>query len=174
MPRTRTHDGRPIDHRHAGCRPASPRQWLLQGHPQWRAVLVAAVGVVLAGFLSSCGQENPSGAAPLSERAENDVPLNPPTLRFHVSADGQVDASPDLKAEAGEVAAVVLENESETAYELRLLDPEGDQVYAVEAPAGGRGDGRAMPRDVGPHVVEVFPVGEPGVGEEFPVDVSEN
>ena len=132
-----------------------------------------AVCVVLAGVLSSCGQESPNGAAPLSERAENDVPLNPPTLRFHVSADGQVGASPDLEAEAGEVVAIVLENESDSAYELRLLDPDGDDVTAVEAPAGGRGDGRAMPRDVGTHVVEVYPLGERGAAEEFSVEVSE-
>lgn len=135
--------------------------------------MAIALGVVLAAVLSSCGQEDQDGAAPLSERAENDVPLNPPTLRFHVSTDGRVDASPDLEAEAGEVVAMVLENESDSGYELRLLDPEGDDVFVVEAPAGGRGDGRAMPRDVGPHVVEVYPVGEPGAAEEFAVEVSE-
>ncbi|GAB3019630.1 hypothetical protein GCM10011376_29010 [Nocardioides flavus (ex Wang et al. 2016)] len=132
-----------------------------------------AVCVVLAGVLSSCGQEGQTGAAPLGERAENDVPLNPPTLRFHVSADGQVGASPDLEAEAGEVVAIVLENESDSGYELRLLDPDGDDVFAVEAPAGERGDGRAMPRDVGTHVVEVHPTGEQGAAEEFLVEVSE-
>ena len=110
---------------------------------------------------------------PMGERAENDVPLNPPTLRFHVSADGQVDASPDLEAEAGEAVAMVLENESGSGYELRLLDPEGNQVFAVQAPAGERGDGRAMPRDVGTHVVEVHAVGDPDAGEEFLVEVSE-
>ena len=130
--------------------------------------------LVLTGLLSSCGQEDPrDGAAPLGERAENDVPLNPPTLRFHVSADGQADASPDLEAEAGEVVAIVLENESASRYELRLLDPEGDQVFTVEAPAGESGDGRAMPRDVGIHVVEIHAVGEPEAAEEFAVEVSE-
>ena len=129
--------------------------------------------MVLAVVLSSCGQESQDRAAPLGERAENDVPLNPPTLRFHVSADGQADASPDLEAEAGESVAIVLENESGSDYQLRLLDPEGDDVFAVEASAGERGDGRAMPRDVGPHVVEVYPVGEPGAAEEFAVEVSE-
>ena len=122
--------------------------------------------VVLAVVLSSCGQESQDRAAPLGERAENDVPLNPPTLRFHVSADGQADASPDL-------VAMVLENESASRYELRLLDPEGDQVFTVEAPAGESGDGRAMPRDVGTHVVEIHPVGEPEAAEEFAVEVSE-
>ena len=129
--------------------------------------------MVLAVVLSSCGQESQDRAAPLGERAENDVPLNPPTLRFHVSADGQADASPDLEAEAGEVVAIVLENESASRYELRLLDPEGDQVFTVEAPAGESGDGRAMPRDVGTHVVEVHPVGEPAAAEEFQVEVAE-
>ena len=129
--------------------------------------------VVLAVVLSSCGQESQDRAAPLGERAENDVPLNPPTLRFHVSADGQADASPDLEAEAGEVVAIVLENESASRYELRLLDPEGDQVFTVEAPAGESGDGRAMPRDVGTHVVEIHAVGEPEAAEEFAVEVSE-
>ena len=131
--------------------------------------------VLVAGILSSCGQEHTegqSGAAPLSERAENDVPLNPPTLRFHVSADGQVEASPDLEAEAGEVVALVLENESDTRYELRLVNPDGGQVFSVEAPAGARGDGRAMPRDTGAHLAEVHPVDEPGAGEEFTVEVS--
>ncbi|QSR33211.1 hypothetical protein CFI00_22420 [Nocardioides sp. S5] len=146
-------------------KPGSPRQW--------NVIATIALGVVLAALLSSCGQESQSRATPLGERAENDVPLNPPTLRFHVSADGEVDASPDLEAEAGEVVAVVLENEGDAAYELRLLDPEGDDVFVVEAPAGGRGDGRVMPRDVGPHVVEVYPVGEPGAAEEFAVEVSE-
>jgi hypothetical protein len=139
-------------------------------------VLLVALCVLFAGVLSSCGQENPEGAdgaAPLGERAENDVPMNPPTLRFYVSADGQVDASPDLEAEAGEVVAMVLENESDTRYELRLVNPEGGQVFAVEAPAGGRGDGRAMPRHVGDHVAEVYPVDEPGAVEEVTVDVSE-
>jgi hypothetical protein len=132
--------------------------------------------VVFAGVLSACGQENPDGkdgAGPLGERAENDVPLNPPTLRFHVSADGQIDASPDLEAEAGEAVALVLENESDDRYELRLLNPDGNQVFAVEAPAGGRGDGRAMPRDVGVHVAEVEPADGSGTAEEFTVDVSE-
>jgi hypothetical protein len=132
-----------------------------------------AVCLVLAGVLSSCGQESEDGATPLSERAENDVPLNPPTLRFHVSADGQVGASPDLEAEAGEAVAIVLENESDSGYELHLLDPDGDEVFAVEAPAGERGDGRAMPRAVGPHVVEITPTGERGAAEEFLVEVSE-
>lgn len=167
MLRTRPNEQRTtLDRLDPPCGPGLPRRW--------RPVLVAAVCVVLAGGLSSCGQENPSGAAPLGERAENDVPLNPPTLRFHVSADGHVNASPDLEAEAGEAVAVVLENESDTAYELRLLGPEGGQVYAVEAPPGGRGDGRALPRDAGPHFVEVHPVGEPGPVEEFPIEVSEN
>ncbi|HEY0645779.1 MAG TPA: hypothetical protein VGD39_20360 [Nocardioides sp.] len=132
--------------------------------------------MVFAGTFSSCGQEDPEGgdrAVPLGERAENDVPLNPPTLRFHVSADGQVDASPDLEAEAGETVALVLENESDIRYELRLLNPDGSEVFAVEAPAGGRGNGRAMPRDVGPHTAEVHPVDASGAAEEFTVDVSE-
>ena len=136
-------------------------------------VLMIAVCLILAGLLSSCSEEGTTGAAPLGERAENDVPLNPPTLRFHVSADGQADASPDLEAEAGEVVAMVLENESASRYELRLLDPEGDQVFTVEAPAGESGDGRAMPRDVGTHVVEIHAVGEPEAAEEFAVEVSE-
>lgn len=142
----------------------------------WRTVALLMLCVVFAGLLSSCGQENPKGeggAAPLGERAENDVPLNPPTLRFHVSSDGQVDASPDLEAEAGEAVALVLENESATRYELRLLNPEGGQVFAVEAPAGGRGDGRAMPRDVGAHVAEIRPVDGSAAAEQFTVDVSE-
>lgn len=160
-----THEHTPSDDLHPCRQPGPPRRW--------HALLAIALGVVLAAVLSSCGQEDEDGAAPLSERAENDVPLNPPTLRFHVSTDGQVDASPDLEAEAGEVVAMVLENESDSGYELRLLDPEGDDVFVVEAPASGRGDGRAMPRDVGPHVVEVYPVGEPGAAEEFPVEVSE-
>lgn len=142
-------------------------------HIGWRTVLALAVCTILVGVLSSCGQEGESGAAPLGERAENDVPLNPPTLKVHVSADGQVGASPDLEAEAGEVVAFVLENESDSAYELRLTDPGGDDVFVVEAPAGGRGDGRSTPRDVGTHVLEVYPVGEPGAAEEFQVEVSE-
>lgn len=137
-------------------------------------MLTLAVCVVLAGVLASCGQENENRAEPLGERAENDVPLNPPTLRFHVSADGEVGASPDREAEAGEAVAIVLENESDSGYELRLLNPQGDKVFAVEAPAGGRGDGRALPRDVGTYVVEVHPVGERGAAEEFTVEVSEN
>lgn len=135
--------------------------------------MMLAVCVLLAGVLSSCGQEGVSGAAPLSERAENDVPLNPPTLRFLVSADGQVDASPDREAEAGEVVALVLENESDSDYELRLLDPDGDDVFTVEAPAGERGDGRASPRTVGTHVVQVYPVGDQEAAEEFSVQVTE-
>jgi hypothetical protein len=138
-----------------------------------RTVVMLVVCVVLAGILSSCGQEGQSGAAPLSERAENDVPLNPPTLRFHVSEDGQVGASPDREAEAGEVVAIVLENESGSGYELHLVDPDGDDVFAVEAPAGERGDGRAMPRVVGTHVVEIYPAGEPHAAETFVVEVSE-
>ena len=64
--------------------------------------------MVLAAVLSSCGQEGQSGAAPLDERAENDVPLNPPTLLFHVSAQGQVDASPLIhNPELGPVKAQV-------------------------------------------------------------------
>ena len=165
MARTRTYDRTPTDDRRPRDRTGSSRPW--------HAVVAIALGVVLAAVLSSCGQEGQSGAAPLDERAENDVPLNPPTLRFHVSAQGQVDASPDLEAEAGEVVAVVLENESDSAYELRLLDPEGGDVFVVEAPADGRGDGRAMPRDVGPHAVEVYPIEDPGAAEEFVVDVSE-
>jgi hypothetical protein len=136
-------------------------------------MVVVVVCLALASLLSSCAEEGQSGAAPLSERAENDVPLNPPTLRFHVAADGQVDASPDLEAEAGEVVAVVLENEADTDYQLRLLDPDGDDVFAVEAPAEGRGDGRAMPRETGIHVVEVYPTDQPGAGREFTVAVSE-
>ncbi|NPC43334.1 hypothetical protein [Nocardioides sp. zg-1230] len=138
-----------------------------------RTVVMMAVCVVLAGVLSSCGQEGRNEAVPMSDREENDVPLNAPTLRFHVSTDGQVGASPDLEAEAGEVVAMVLENESDKGYELRLVDPAGNQVFAVDAPAGELGDGRAMPRDVGTHVVSVFPVGRPAAGEEFPVAVSE-
>lgn len=143
---------------------------------RWCIVALLVLCIVLVGMVSSCGQEDPVGAdtaTPLDERAENDVPLNPPTLRFLVSADGQVDASPDLEAEAGEVVALVLENESDIRYELRLLNPDGGQVFAVEAPAGGRGDGRAMPRDVGAHTAEVHPLGASGAAEEFTVDVSE-
>lgn len=137
-------------------------------------MLTLVVCVVLAGALSSCGQESEDRAAPWGGRAENDNPLNPPTLRFHVSKDGEVSASPDLEAEAGEAVAIVLENEGSSSYELRLLDPEGNDVFAVDAPAGERGDGRALPRDVGTHVVEVSPVDERGRAEEFMVEVSEN
>ncbi|MCK9825026.1 hypothetical protein NOCD_16200 [Nocardioides cavernae] len=134
-------------------------------------VLMIAVCLVLAGLLSSCGEEGTTGAAPLGERAENDVPLNPPTVRFHVSADGQVDASPDLEAEAGEAVAVVLENDADVGYQLRLVDPEGDDVFAVEAPPHGRGDGRAAPREDGRHVAKVYPTGHPDAAEEFTVEV---
>lgn len=151
--------------REAPRRPAGPAR-------RWHAVLTLAVCVVLAAALSSCGQESQDRPAPLGERAENDVPLNPPTLRFHVSARGEVDASPDLEAEAGEAVGIVLENESESAYELSLLDPEGNQVFSVDAPAGERGDGRALPRDEGAHVVEVHPVGDPMAVQEFLVEVS--
>lgn len=166
MRRTRSDDRTPTHGPQSPPRSGSPRRW--------RGWVTLAVCLALVGLLSSCGQERQGdGAAPLSERSENDVPLNPPTLRFHVSADGHVDASPDREAEAGEVVAIVLENESESTYELRLLDPEGDQVYAVEAPAGERGGGRAMPRDPGAHVVEVYRRGARAAAEEFPVDVSE-
>jgi hypothetical protein len=67
----------------------------------------------------------------------------------------------------------VLENESDSSYELRLLDPDGDDVFTVEAPAGERGDGRASPRTVGTHVVQVYPVGDQEAAEEFSVEVSE-
>jgi hypothetical protein len=83
-----------------------------------------------------------------------------------------VDASPDREAEAGEVVAIVLENESDTTYALRLTDPDGDDVFAVDAPAGGHGDGRAMPRVIGTHVVEIYPAGEPQAAEAFSVEVS--
>lgn len=76
-------------------------------------------------------------------------------------------------AEAGEVVAFVLENDSDQEYELRSLDPEGDTVLAVEAPARARVDGRALPRDVGPHTVEVYPVDAPSAAEQFVVEVSE-
>ena len=166
MPRTRTNEHTPTR--------AAQRRRPGRGRP-WSVVLVVTACLVLAGALSSCGQEDARGdTASLSERAENDVPLNPPTLRFHVSEDGEVDASPDREAEAGEAVAIVLENESDVSYELRLLDPEGDDVFAVDATAGGRGDGRAMPREVGTHLVEVYPRDEPGASVEFPVEVSEN
>ena len=129
--------------------------------------------MVLATVLSSCGQETSNGAPPLDAREENDVPLNPPTLRFHVSTDGQVEASPDLEAEAGEVVAMVLENESDARYELLVIDRDGRQVFAVEAPASGTGDGRASPRDVGPHLAKVYPVGDPERVVEFVIEVSE-
>ncbi len=164
MPRTRTNERTPAHL--SPARRKGPAQ-------RWPMMVVVVVCLALAGLVSSCGEEGRSGAAPLSERAENDVPLDPPTLRFHVSADGQVDASPDLEAEAGEVVAVVLENESDIDYELRLLDPDGDDVFAVEAPAEGRGDGRAMPRETGTHVVEVYPTDQSGAGQEFTLAVSE-
>lgn len=135
--------------------------------------MVLILCLVVSGLLSACGQEGASDAAPLGERAENDVPMNPPTLRFRVSPDGLVQASPELVAEAGEAVAVVLENDDDDDYELRLLDPEGDTVFVVEASAEARGDGRAMPRVVGPHTVEVYPVDAPGAVEEFVVEVSE-
>lgn len=132
-----------------------------------------AMCLALAGLMSSCSQEGQTGAAPLGERAENEIPLNPPTLRFHVSAGGEVDASPDRRAETGEAVAIVLENAADSDYRLRLVGPEGDDVFTVEAPARGRGDGRAMPRDVGTHIVEVYPAADPDAGVEFTVEVSE-
>ena len=165
MSRTEVNDRTPVDGRGPHrLRHASPRHSL--------TVVMLVVCMALAGLLSSCGQEGESGAAPLSERAQNDVPLNPPTLRFHVSKDGQVDASPDREAEAGEVVAIVLENESDSSYELHLMDPDGEDVFAVDAPAGKRGDGRAMPRVAGTHVVTIYPAGTPQAAEEFLVDVS--
>src|SRR6476469_482335 len=163
MPPTR--ESTPIESHHAGRRRARSSR-------KWRTVMVLVVCVLLAGVLSSCGQEGVSGAAPLSERAENDVPLNPPTLRFHVSKDGRVEASHDREAEAGEVVAIVLENESDSRYELRLMDPDGKDVFTVEAPAGERGDGRAMPRVVGTHVVKIYPADTPQAAEQFLVEVS--
>lgn len=137
----------------------------------WLTMLLC---VVVAMFAAACGHEGTTGAPPLGERSENAVPLNPPTLRFHVSTTGAVDASPDLEAETGEAVAVVLENESDTAYELRIVDPSGDQVFETSAAPGGRGDGRAMPRTVGEHVVQVSPVDDPEAAEEFVVDVFES
>ena len=63
--------------------------------------------MVLAVVLSSCGQESQDRAAPLGERAENDVPLNPPTLRFHVSADGQADATVSASAGDGKTGTAI-------------------------------------------------------------------
>ncbi len=124
--------------------------------PRGRNPLTTSVALLvcflLAGFLTACGQEGTSGAAPLSERSENDVPLNPPTLKFYVAADGEVGASPELVAEAGEAIALVLENDSGSDDTLRFLGPDGGTVFAVDAPAIGPGDGRALPRDVGTHV----------------------
>lgn len=134
-------------------------------------VLCLLVG---AGMLSACGGESERDSAePLSEASENDVPLDPPTLRFQVSADDQVGASPELKAEAGEVVALVLENDSESAYELSVLGPQGDDVFAMEAAASTSEGGRFMPRDVGTHVVAVYPVGQPEAVEEFVLEVTE-
>lgn len=128
---------------------------------------------VLAVLTTACGHEGTTGAPPLSERSSNDVPLNPPTLQFQVSPTGEVGASPELEAEAGEVVALVLENESTSDYELRMTDPEGGEVFVMTAPSGGRGDGRAMPRVVGPHVVRVYPVGDDAAAAEFVIEVSE-
>lgn len=141
--------------------------------PRHTIVMMSAC-VVLAAALTSCGEGGREQPPPLSAGEENDVPLNPPTLRFHVSSDGQVGSSPDLEAEAGEVVALVLENEDDVAHELRLVDPDGTQVFAVEAPAAGRGDGRAQPRNVGEHVASVHPADDPGAGTTFTVTVTES
>lgn len=162
-PRRRTNHVALIDYLHRRRR----------SRPARRRLLALMVCLIVVGLVSSCGQESPEGTASLGERQENDVPLNPPTLRFHVSADGQVSASPDREAEAGEVVALALENESNVAYELRLLDPDGDDVFAAEAPADERSGGRATPREVGSHVVTIYPKGKPGAEEEFTVEVSE-
>ncbi len=180
MPRAEMNDRTLMDepglqrpHRHGHRHRYRPRRRPRHTGPRHRlTVVMLVVCVALAGLLSSCGQEGVSGAAPLSERAENDVPLNPPTLRFHVSKDGQVGASPDREAEAGEVVAIVLENESDARYELHLMDPDGEDVFTVDAPAGERGDGRTMPRVVGSHVVKIYPADTPQAAEEFLVDVS--
>lgn len=134
------------------------------------ALLLCAV---LAPLAAACGHEGTTGAAPLSERPPNDVPLDPPSLLFHVSPTGDVDASPDLEAEAGEAVALVLENESDVPYELRMTDPAGDQVFATEVPAHDRGDSRALPREVGEHLVQVRPADGDGAAQEFVVAVSE-
>lgn len=149
-----------------------PRRVLLPN----RVVTVLLLCLCLApvGMLAACGDGSErESAEPLQEAPENDVPLDPPTLRFQVSAAGVVGAAPELEAEAGEVVVLVLENDSDTGYELSVLGPDEDDAYALEAAAGASEGGRFMPRDVGSHVVAVYPVGRPDAAEEFLLDVTD-
>lgn len=141
----------------------------------WR-VTVLLLAVAMSTLLAGCGEEGGAEAQGASslDVAPNDMPLNPPALRFRVGPDGHVGASPERKAEAGEAVALVLDNDSEDAVKLVLLAPDGSQVFALTAPPAERRDGRAMPRTTGRHHVEIFPVGERAKAQRFSVDVSEN
>lgn len=145
-------------------------------HHPTRFVAALVLAVLTAALLTACGQENDGteASASLAERSPNDIPLNPPTLRFRVAPDGQVGASPERRAEAGEAVALVLDNDSDQDVKLLLLASDGSKVFALTAPAGERRDGRALPRTTGTHVVEVFPTGQRAEAREFSVDVSEN
>lgn len=138
-------------------------------------VLMLCLCLAPVGMLTACGDGSErESAEPLQEAPENDVPLDPPTVRFQVSAAGVVGASPELEAEAGEVVVLVLENDSDIGYELSVVGPEGTDAYAMEAAAGTSEAGRFLPREVGNHVVAVYREGLPDAAEEFLLDVRDS
>lgn len=143
-----------------------------------RLLLTSCACLVASNLLVACADTDPAdvqGAVTSEEQQPaNDIPLNPPELRFTVAADGQVGASPEREAEAGEALALVLDNDSDQDYKLRLYDPEGKKVFGMTAPAMERIDGRALPRITGQHWIEIHPVGAAGSAQRFPVEVTEN
>lgn len=134
--------------------------------------MALCVLILTAGLMSGCSAEGDAVDVPLEERSANDLPLDPPHWELRVSPDGEVGASPEREAEAGEAVGIAFDNDSDRAYKVRLLDPEGDKVFGMTVAPSDERDGRALPRTPGPHSLEVFPVDDPDAAQTFSVEVT--
>jgi hypothetical protein len=127
---------------------------------QYRIVCTPASGQADASFLRAVTIEEGGGQATSYDRL----------FPFQVTPQGDVSAEPDLTVHAGEVVKLELFNHAQADYKLVVINPAGQQVAALVAPAQNLGQTNVELDQPGHLKVQVSAAGST---QTFPLTVTQ-